>query len=79
MPGVRVGKDKGEDGGIKRRHVQRQHLLFLALITPNFLLLGVFTYWHDLPVLPVPSFASFNEGEQKVPQKHKPSFMRVKP
>ena len=45
MAGVRVGKDKREDGGIKRRHVQRRHLLFLAFITPNFLLLGVFTYW----------------------------------
>jgi hypothetical protein len=70
MAGGRVGKDKREDGGIKRRHVQRWHLLFLAFIMPNFLLLGVFTYWHDLPVLPEPSFASFKEGDQKVQQKH---------
>ena len=46
MAGVRVRKDKREDGGINRRHVQRQHLMFLAFIVPNFLLLGVFTYWH---------------------------------
>ena len=72
MSGVRLGKDKREDSGIKRR----QYLLFLAFIVPNFLLLGGFTYRHDLPVLPEPSF---NEGDQKVQQKHKPSFTRVKP
>ena len=76
MSGVRLGKDKREDSGIKRRHVRRQHLLFLAFIVPNFVLLGGFTYRHDLPVLPEPSF---NEGDQKVQQKHKPSFTRVKP
>jgi hypothetical protein len=46
MSGVRLGKDKREDsgiredGGIKKRHVRRQHLLFLAFIVPNFLLLA---------------------------------------
>jgi hypothetical protein len=39
MAGVRVRKDKREDGGIKRRLVQRQHLMFLAFIVPNFLVL----------------------------------------
>ena len=43
---VRVGRDKrAEDGGAKKHRVQREHLLFLAFIAPNFLLLGVFTYW----------------------------------
>jgi sn-glycerol 3-phosphate transport system permease protein len=34
-------------GGIsaKKRRIGREHLLFLAFIAPNFLLLGVFTYW----------------------------------
>ncbi|CAA9433209.1 MAG: Glycerol-3-phosphate ABC transporter, permease protein UgpA [uncultured Rubrobacteraceae bacterium] len=46
MPRVRVGRDKrAEDGGAKKHRVQREHLLFLAFIAPNFLLLGVFTYW----------------------------------
>ena len=46
MPQVRVVKNKrAEDGGAKKRRVERQHLLFLAFIAPNFLLLGVFTYW----------------------------------
>ena len=32
-------------GGTKKRRIDREHLLFLAFIAPNFLLLGVFTYW----------------------------------
>ncbi len=41
-----VEKDRqAEGGGAKKRRVERQHLLFLAFVAPNFLLLGVFTYW----------------------------------
>ncbi len=29
----------------KRRGFRREHLLFLAFVTPNFFLLGVFSYW----------------------------------
>ena len=32
-------------GGAKKRRIGREQLLFLAFIAPNFLLLGVFTYW----------------------------------
>ncbi len=32
-------------GGTKKRRIGREQLLFLAFIAPNFLLLGVFTYW----------------------------------
>jgi sn-glycerol 3-phosphate transport system permease protein len=42
---VRIRKRKQGNGGAKKRRIERQHLLFLALIAPNFLLLGVFTYW----------------------------------
>lgn len=29
----------------KRRGIRREHLLFLAFVTPNFFLLGLFSYW----------------------------------
>jgi ABC-type sugar transport system permease subunit len=46
MSRVRVERDKrAEDGGAKKRRVEPQHLLFLAFVAPNFLLLGIFTYW----------------------------------
>ena len=38
-------KNKQGVGSVKKRRIERQHLLFLALIAPNFLLLGIFTYW----------------------------------
>jgi sn-glycerol 3-phosphate transport system permease protein len=42
---VQIRKRKQGNRGAKKRRIERQHLLFLALIAPNFLLLGVFTYW----------------------------------
>ena len=45
MPAMGLGKARNGLGDVKKRRIDRQHLLFLAFIAPNFLLLGIFTYW----------------------------------
>ena len=45
MPAMGVGEYRHGVGNSKKRRIDRQHLLFLAFVAPNFLLLGVFTYW----------------------------------
>ena len=45
MLAMGIGKTEHGVGGAKKRRIDRQHLLFIAFIAPNFLLLGVFTYW----------------------------------
>jgi sn-glycerol 3-phosphate transport system permease protein len=45
MPAMGLGKATNGLGDVKKRRIDRQHLLFLAFIAPNFLLLGIFTYW----------------------------------
>jgi sn-glycerol 3-phosphate transport system permease protein len=45
MPAMGLGKARNGLGDAKKRRIDRQHLLFLAFIAPNFLLLGIFTYW----------------------------------
>jgi hypothetical protein len=45
MPIMGVGKYEHGVGTPKKRRIDRQHLLFLAFIAPNFLLLGLFAYW----------------------------------
>ena len=45
MPAMGLGKYEHGAGTPNKRRIDRQHLLFLAFIAPNFLLLGVFTYW----------------------------------
>src|SRR5919107_43522 len=45
MPNMDMGKPGYRLGGVRKGRIERQHLLFLAFIAPNFLLLVVFTYW----------------------------------
>ena len=45
MPAMGLGKARNGLADVKKRRIDRQHLLFLAFIAPNFLLLGIFTYW----------------------------------
>lgn len=42
-PGTATGPASGASGA--RRRLRREHLLFLALVGPNFLLIAVFSYW----------------------------------
>src|SRR5918997_1212240 len=65
MPNMDMGKPGYRAGGVRKRRIERQHLLFLAFIAPNFLLLGVFTYW---PMI-YQSYLSLTRWDMLAPKK----------